>query len=170
MVTCRRRRTSLSVSFPCLVFIRIFGKIVSGVCLLSELSPDFLSGICLTRLCLSRFCPLSGFYRHWSLKEKSCPLSVCSAGQGWDRAFRTITVLVRWRLVTWTTIGHACPTTLTICHSTLMLSWKLFLWQWSSCRRSSEVKSLQAPAPHIYSQYPTTSSRLLKSSVPRPLS
>ena len=39
----RRRRTSLSVSCPCLVFVLIFRKIVSGVCLLSEFSVQFLS-------------------------------------------------------------------------------------------------------------------------------
>ena len=40
----RHRRTALSVSCPCLVFVRIFQKIVSGVC---------LSGLCLSRFCLS---------------------------------------------------------------------------------------------------------------------
>ena len=80
---CRRRRTALSVSCPCLVFVQIFRKMVSGVC------P---SGFC-----LSRFCQLSGFCQ--SLRNKTVRrLSVCPAGQGRERAVRTFTALVRWRL------------------------------------------------------------------------
>ena len=71
----RRRRTALSVSCPCLVFVRIFRKILSGVCLLSGFCPDFLSGVCLSGFCLSRFCPLSGFCPEFC--KKSCPMSVC---------------------------------------------------------------------------------------------
>ena len=65
---CRRRRTALSVSCPCLGFVRIIRKIVSGVCLLSGFCPDFLSGICLSWFCLSRFSPLSGFCPNFSKK------------------------------------------------------------------------------------------------------
>jgi len=36
----RRRRTALSMSQPCLVFVRIFRRIVSVVCLLSGFFPD----------------------------------------------------------------------------------------------------------------------------------
>ena len=63
-LTTRRRPTALSVSCPCLVFIGIFRKIISGVCLLSRFCPDFLFGVyrrvCLSEFCLSRFCQLSG--------------------------------------------------------------------------------------------------------------
>ena len=62
-LTTRRRPTALSVSCPCLVFVWIFRKIISGVCLLSRFCPDFLSGVCLSEFCLSRFCQLS----------RSCP-------------------------------------------------------------------------------------------------
>ena len=45
-----RRRTALSMSRPCLVFVRIFQKIVSSVCLLirilSAFSVLYLSGYC----------------------------------------------------------------------------------------------------------------------------
>ena len=46
LVTCerllsRRRRTALSVSCPCLVFVRIFRKIVPAVCLDSVSCSDF---------------------------------------------------------------------------------------------------------------------------------
>ena len=71
----RRRRTALSVSCPCLVFVRIFRKILSGVCPLSGFCPDFLSGVCLSGFCLSRFCPLSGFCPDFW--KTSCPVSVC---------------------------------------------------------------------------------------------
>ena len=36
------------VPCPCLVFVRISRKILSGVCLLSGFCPDFLSGVCLS--------------------------------------------------------------------------------------------------------------------------
>ena len=75
LVFTRRRRTALSVSCPCLVFVRIFRKILSGVCLLSGFCPDFLSGVCLSGFCLSRICPLSGFCPDF--KEKGCLVSVC---------------------------------------------------------------------------------------------
>ena len=39
-VSLRRRRTALSVSCPCLVFARIFRKILSGVCPVSGFCPD----------------------------------------------------------------------------------------------------------------------------------
>ena len=71
----RRRRTALSVSCPCLVFVRIFQKILSGVCLLSGFCPDFLSGVCLSVFYLSRFCPLSGLCSDF--KGKGCLVSVC---------------------------------------------------------------------------------------------
>ena len=58
--------------------------------------PDFLSGVCLSGLCLSQFSPLSGFCPDY---RKKLPV-VCPAGQGRDRAVRTFTVLVRRRLVT----------------------------------------------------------------------
>ena len=112
-----RRRTAQSVSCPCLVFVQIFRKIVFGVCLLSGLCPDLMSGVCVSRFCpVSSFCPESC--------EKCCPMSVypnffclvsircpdsfrilekkpshCLAGQGRDRAVWTFTVLVR-RLLT----------------------------------------------------------------------
>ena len=80
LVLIRRRRIALSVSCPCLFFVRIFRKILSGVCLLSGFCPDFLSGVCLSGFCLSgfclsRFCPLSGFCPEFC--KKSCPMSVC---------------------------------------------------------------------------------------------
>ena len=75
LVSTRRRRTALSVSCPCLVFVRIFRKILSGVCPLSGFCPDLLSGVCLSGFCLSRFCPLSGFCPEFC--KKSCPMSVC---------------------------------------------------------------------------------------------
>ena len=74
-VGARRRRTTLSVSCPCLVFVGIFRKILSGVCLLSRFCLDFLSGVGLSGFYLSRFCPLSGFCPDF--KEKSCLVSVC---------------------------------------------------------------------------------------------
>ena len=73
--TSRRRRTALSVSCPCLVFVRIFQEILSGVCLLSEFCPDFLSGVCLSGFCLSRICLLFGFCPEF--KEKGCLVSLC---------------------------------------------------------------------------------------------
>ena len=110
----RRRRTAMSVSCPCLVFVR---KILSVVCLLSGFCPDFLSGVCLTGFGLSRFCPdfkekgclvsvcPEFFYLDsvrcrdfvWIFK-KLCPWSVCPTGQGQDRAVRTFAVLDRRRL------------------------------------------------------------------------
>ena len=54
LVLGRRRRTALSVSCPCLVFVRIFRKIVFGV---------RLSGWTRTRQsCPDFYCPTSGFY------------------------------------------------------------------------------------------------------------
>ena len=72
-------------------------SILSGVRILSGFWEIKLSGVCLSGLCLSRFCPVSGFCPDFW--EKLCPLSVCPAGQGQDRAVRTFAVLVRRRLV-----------------------------------------------------------------------
>ena len=92
----RCRRAALSVSCPCLVFVRIYRKIVLSVGLLPGFCPDFLSGsVCPDCVCLgSVSCPDSV-----RIIEKSCPLSVCPAGQGRDGAVRTFTVLVRRRLM-----------------------------------------------------------------------
>ena len=87
----RPSATALSVSYPCLVFVQIFRKIMSGFCLLSGFYPDFLSGFCLSRFCMSRFCQLSGFCSNFRKKKP--------AGQGRDRAIRTFTVLIRRRLI-----------------------------------------------------------------------
>ena len=110
-------RTALSVSCPCLVFVRIFRKILSGVCLLSGFCPDFrqvsvcleffrssvqivlkdlsgvylLSGFCpdsVSGVCMSGFCPDL-------IKNLS---AVCLSGRDRDRAVRTFTVLVHRRL------------------------------------------------------------------------
>ena len=83
-VLAKHRRTALSVS-RC---VRIFRKIVSGVCLLSGFSVRILSVRILWAVRI-----LSGLF------EKCCPLSACPAGQGRDRAVRTCIVLVRRRLV-----------------------------------------------------------------------
>ena len=69
------KMTWIGRSCPCLVFVRIFRKILSGVCLLSGFCPDCLSGVCLFGFCMSRFCPLSGFCPDF--KEKGCLVSVC---------------------------------------------------------------------------------------------
>ena len=95
LISTRPRRTALSVSCPCLVSVRIFRKIVSGVFLLSEFCPDFLSGVCLSGFFLSRFCPVSEFCPDFQKNTVRC----LSAGQGQDRAVRTFAVVVRWRLV-----------------------------------------------------------------------
>ena len=60
---------------PCLVFVRIFRRILSGVYRLSGLCPDSLSGVCLSGFCLSHFCPLSGFCPEFC--KKTYPMSVC---------------------------------------------------------------------------------------------
>ena len=59
----------------CLFFVRIFLTDLSGVCPLSGLCPDSLSGVCLSGFCLSRFCPLSGFCPDF--RKKDCPMSFC---------------------------------------------------------------------------------------------
>ena len=71
-------------------------SILSGVRILSGFLEKRLSGVCLSGLCLSRFCPVSGFCPDFW--KKLCPLSVCPAGQGQDRAVRIFAVLVRRRL------------------------------------------------------------------------
>ena len=91
----RRRRTALSVSCLCLVFVRISRKILPGVRLLPGFCPDSLPGLCLSGFFLSRFCPLTGFCPNI---RKSSPLSVCPIGKGRDGAVRTFTDLVRRRL------------------------------------------------------------------------
>ena len=53
----RRRRTELSVSCPCLIFVRIFRKIVSVVCLLSGFCPDVLKKCCPISVCSDFACP-----------------------------------------------------------------------------------------------------------------
>ena len=56
---------------PCLPFVRIFRKFVSGF------RPDFLPGICLSGFCLSRFCDIisvccPGFVRILEKKDIWC--------------------------------------------------------------------------------------------------
>ena len=50
-ISTRVKRTALSRSCPCPVFVRIFRKVLSGVCPVSGLCPDFLSAVRI----LSRF-------------------------------------------------------------------------------------------------------------------
>ena len=74
-VGTRRRRTPLSVSCPCIFFVRIW-KILSGICLLSGLCPYFLFGICLVFVCLNSVrCPDSV-----RIIEKKLPV-VCLSGR-----------------------------------------------------------------------------------------
>ena len=74
-IEIRRRRTALS---------------------LSRFGPDFPEN---RVRCLSvRIFPVS-ILSAVRIMDKSCPLSVCPAGQGRDRAIRTLTVLVRRRLI-----------------------------------------------------------------------
>ena len=70
---------------------------------MSEFSTD-RSVRCLSGICLSRFCPLSGFCPDFS--KKLCPLSVCPSGQGQDRTVRTFAVLVRRRLILIPLMNH----------------------------------------------------------------
>ena len=74
----RRRRTALSVSCPCLIFVRIFRKIVSGVCLLSGFSVRCLSIRTLSVSILSAVRILSGFF------EKTLS-AVCLSGRARTR-------------------------------------------------------------------------------------
>ena len=60
---------------PNFTFVWIFQTDLSGVCLLSGLCPDSLSGVCLSGFCLSRFCPVSGFCPDFS--KKDFPVSIC---------------------------------------------------------------------------------------------
>ena len=88
----RPRRTALSVSYSCIVL------------------PEFSGKFCLVSACCSdsdrTFCQVGIFSWFDSVRcadsvrilEKSCPLSICPAKQGRDRAVRTFTVLVRRRL------------------------------------------------------------------------
>ena len=76
----RRRRTALSMSYdsyPCLVFVRIFRKILTDVC-------------------------LSGFFCFDSVRcpdfRKKSLLSVCPVGQGREIAVRTSSAFIRRRL------------------------------------------------------------------------
>ena len=82
-------------SVRCLSVRILSVSILSGVRILSGFLEKKLSGVCLSGLFLSRFCPLSGFCPDFS--KKLCPLSVCPAGQGQDRAVRIFAVLVRRR-------------------------------------------------------------------------
>ena len=75
----RVKRTALSRSCPSPVFVRIFRKVLSGVCPVSGFCQNLLSGVSLSGFCLSRFCPVSGFCHDFS--EKVCPVSVCPAGR-----------------------------------------------------------------------------------------
>ena len=93
----RVKRTALSRSCPCPVFVRIFRKVLSGVCPVSGFCQNSLSGVCLSGFCLSRFCPVSGFCLDFS--GKVCPVSVCPAGQGQDRGVRIFTVAVHLTLI-----------------------------------------------------------------------
>ena len=88
-------------SVRCLSVRILSVSILSAVRILSGISKKTLSGVCLSGFCLSRFCPLSVFCPEFS--KKRCPLSVCPAGQGQDRAVRTFGVLVHRRLVLVTT-------------------------------------------------------------------
>ena len=81
-VGARRRRTALSVSCPCFVFVRC----LSTIRILSVFSVWYLSGFC-----LSRFCQQSGCCPQFC--EKGCPLSICPTGPGRDRGIRTFGIL-----------------------------------------------------------------------------
>ena len=71
-VVTRVKRTALSRSCPCPVFVRIFRKVLSGVCPVSGFCQNSLSGVCLSGLCLSRFCPMSGFCLDFQEKSVRC--------------------------------------------------------------------------------------------------
>ena len=81
---------------PCPALVSFLSGFSGKKCPVSVCCPTFLSGVYLSGFCLSRFCPLSGFCPEFS--KRRCPLSVCPAGQGRDRAVQTFTVLVRRRL------------------------------------------------------------------------
>ena len=75
VIETRVKRTALSRSCPCPVFVRIFRKVLSGVCPVSRFCQNSLSGVCLSGFCLSRFCPVSGFCP--DSDDFFCPVSVC---------------------------------------------------------------------------------------------
>ena len=124
------------VSVRCPDSVQIFRKVLSGVCPVSGLCQNSLSGFC-----LSRFCPVSGFRLYFS--ETVCSVSVCPAGQGQDSDVRIFTVAVHltlFSIIYWVYF----TSWMTLCSSqsgdkTISCSWPLRPmkeWQVRPCRNS----------------------------------